>query len=209
MGLSKSTVNLRQSIQRIAPGNVNQEHGATIVYAANTLKGFPMPISTLVSRSVCAIALLGTAQVFAQTAAAVDTAASSASAASGPAGNAKSGHMMERIQALDTNKDQRISRDEANANPRMAKHFDAVDTNKDGYLTREEMVAFHTARKAMPHDAKMSFPITRDQAQGHEIFAKNFDVIDANKDSAISKEELQAFHAAHKANARAGAGAGK
>jgi Ca2+-binding EF-hand superfamily protein len=161
-----------------------------------------MPISTLISRSVCAVAFLGTVQVFAQTAAAPDTAASSASA---PAGTAKHGHLMERIQALDTNKDQRISREEANAEPRMTKHFDAMDTNKDGYLTREEMVASHAARKAASHDTKMSFPITRDQAQRHEFFAKNFDAIDANKDGAISKEELQAFHAAHKA----GAGAGK
>jgi hypothetical protein len=163
-----------------------------------------MPMSTLISRSVCAIALLGTAQVFAQAAAAPDTAASNASAPSAPTSAPKPGHLMERIQALDTNKDQRISREEANTNPRMAKHFDAADANKDGYLTREEMVAFHTARKAMPHGAKMSFPITRDQAQGHDMFAKNFDVIDANKDGAISKEELQAFHAAHKANAGAG-----
>jgi hypothetical protein len=105
-----------------------------------------MPMSTLISRSVCAIALLGTAQVFAQAAAAPDTAASNASAPSAPTSATKPGHLMERIQALDTNRDQRISREEANTNPRMAKHFDAADANKDGYLTREEMLAFHTAR---------------------------------------------------------------
>ncbi len=47
-----------------------------------------------------------------------------------------------RLKAIDTDGDGRISRAEANAKaPRLAKNFDAMDTNKDGYLSKDEMAA--------------------------------------------------------------------
>lgn len=50
----------------------------------------------------------------------------------------------ERLKAADKNGDGKISREEANASlPRLAKNFDAIDTNKDGFVTKEEMRAFH------------------------------------------------------------------
>ena len=44
---------------------------------------------------------------------------------------------------LDTNKDGKISREEAAAAPRLAEHFDAIDTNHDGFVTPDEMKAAH------------------------------------------------------------------
>lgn len=56
--------------------------------------------------------------------------------------------MQERLKAADKDGDGKISRAEAAALPRIAKHFDEIDTNKDGFITREEMKAFHDKRAA-------------------------------------------------------------
>ncbi|MCD2476559.1 EF-hand domain-containing protein, partial [Staphylococcus aureus] len=48
------------------------------------------------------------------------------------------------LARVDTNKDGKISRSEAEANaPHLAVLFDAIDTNKDGQLTQEELDTFH------------------------------------------------------------------
>ena len=50
--------------------------------------------------------------------------------------------MHARLQALDTDQDQALTKAElGDAMPRLAGRFDAIDTNKDGKLTREEMRA--------------------------------------------------------------------
>ena len=56
--------------------------------------------------------------------------------------------MHERLKAADKDGDGKISRAEAVALPRIAKHFDEIDTNKDGLITREELKAFHDKRAA-------------------------------------------------------------
>lgn len=56
--------------------------------------------------------------------------------------------MHERIKAADKDGDGKLSRAEAAALPRLAKHFDEIDTNKDGFITKEEMKAFHDKRAA-------------------------------------------------------------
>ena len=56
--------------------------------------------------------------------------------------------MHERIKAADKDGDGKLSRAEAVALPRLAKHFDEIDTNKDGFITKEEMKAFHDKRAA-------------------------------------------------------------
>ena len=55
------------------------------------------------------------------------------------------GHrMLEHLKAADTNGDGKFSREEANASlPHIAKNFDAIDTDKDGFVTKEELRAFH------------------------------------------------------------------
>ena len=59
------------------------------------------------------------------------------------------GHKMhERFKVADKDGDGKISREEAVALPRLAKHFDEIDTNKDGFITKEEMRAFHEKRMA-------------------------------------------------------------
>jgi Ca2+-binding EF-hand superfamily protein len=60
--------------------------------------------------------------------------------------------MHARLQALDTDHDQAISRAElGDSHPRLAERFDTIDANRDGKLTREEMQAARQAHK--PHQA--------------------------------------------------------
>ena len=78
----------------------------------------------------------------------------SAAFAQAPAEQAKGerAHKMhERMKAADKDGDGKISRAEAVALPRLAKHFDEIDTNKDGFLSKEELKASrekHAAQKS-------------------------------------------------------------
>ena len=56
--------------------------------------------------------------------------------------------MHDRLKAADKDGDGKISRAEAVALPRLAKHFDEIDTNKDGFLDKEEMKVWHQKRAA-------------------------------------------------------------
>jgi Ca2+-binding EF-hand superfamily protein len=45
------------------------------------------------------------------------------------------------FQALDRNKDQKISRTEASVKGSVSKRFDGIDSNGDGYLSKREFEA--------------------------------------------------------------------
>jgi EF-hand domain pair len=123
------------------------------------------------------------------------------------------GHMHGKgFEALDTNKDTLISRDEAKGHRFLAKKFDAIDINKDGYLSQAELAAFIAARKERhgQHgghggkglaalDTNKDQLISREEAKGHPRLEKHFDAIDSNKDGQLSREELVAFRAARHA----------
>ena len=102
---------------------------------------------------------------------------------------------------MDANGDGFITREEAKGHPMLEKNFDAIDTNKDGKLSREEMKAAHDQHKAdhAAHRPKMDANgdkmISRDEAKGHPRLEKNFDAIDTNKDGQLSPDELKAFRA--------------
>lgn len=49
--------------------------------------------------------------------------------------------------------------------------------------------------------------ISRDEAKGRPMLAKNFDAIDTNKDGQLSRDELKAFRKAHKGEGRGQYGA--
>jgi hypothetical protein len=58
------------------------------------------------------------------------------------------GDARQRLKAADSNGDRKLSRDEAQALPRLARHFDAIDSNHDGYITRREMRAWREQHEA-------------------------------------------------------------
>ena len=109
---------------------------------------------------------------------------------------------MARLKAADTNGDGMISRDEAKALPRIAKHFDEADANHDGQLTADELRAFHQKM----HEARMAKGggwfkkldtdgdgrISRAEAQASPRLAARFDDIDADKDGFLTTDELKA-----------------
>ena len=112
--------------------------------------------------------------------------------------------MQEHFKAADKDGDGRISRAEADASlPRIAKNFDALDTNKDGFLTKDELRAghgkgghgdkMHDHMKSADKDGDGKF--SREEANASmPRLAKNFDAIDANKDGFVTRDELRAFH---------------
>ena len=104
------------------------------------------------------------------------------------------------LKKADANGDGMISREEAKANPRLAKHFDDIDTNRDGQLSADEMKAFH-AQRAAEHFKKLDTNgdglISKAEAATAPRLAEHFDQLDANKDGQLSKDELVAARGAH------------
>ncbi len=55
----------------------------------------------------------------------------------------------QKFIAADSNGDGKLSRDEAQVLPHIAKHFDDIDSNHDGYITREELRVAHKRMEAV------------------------------------------------------------
>ncbi len=122
------------------------------------------------------------------------------------------------LQAMDRNKDGKISRPEAQG--RLRENFTAVDVNKDGFLNKKELqsaaVRMLAAQSKTPPGAGASPPekgglppgspppdfdtldqnadgrITRDELKVTP-FLQFFDAIDANKDGRVTPKEWDAF----------------
>ncbi len=121
------------------------------------------------------------------------------------------------LQRMDTNKDGKISKDEAK--DRIAENFAAIDTNKDGYLDRAELLVMARRLASMgpppggrpgpfggpggpPRPDPLDFDaldknadgrLTRDELKGTRFYDV-FDKIDTNKDGKIDPKEWQAYH---------------
>ena len=134
-------------------------------------------------------------------------------------GKNKGGDLDSNIDALlcglDTNKDGKISRDEAAGRP-LAKAFASLDKNKDGYLDRTELAAWvqrigragannagkgqkgaaFAARNALPDfdalDKDADGRLTPAELKG-TTWEELFDKIDTNKDGKIDRKEFETY----------------
>ena len=135
------------------------------------------------------------------TLAAVGIASAALLAVAAPEG--REGRGAERLKQADTNGDGMLSRDEAKALPRLAKHFDEIDANHDGQITADEMHAFHETHRGQMRaarwkklDANGDGRVSLDEARANAPrLAEHFKEIDTNGDGFISPEELKAAHA--------------
>jgi len=103
---------------------------------------------------------------------------------------------------IDINGDGYIDRSEAAAMPKLAERFDALDTDRDGRLSRQErpgrthtqgghgrMAAFARARMAQL-DTDGDRRISRAEAPAGEVnFAGRFDKMDVNKDDFVDRDD--------------------
>ena len=130
----------------------------------------------------------------------------------GAGGPRHKGAGIERLKQADTDGNGLISRDEAKALPRVAKHFDEIDANRDGQLSSDEMRAFHEkmraqhaqmrAQRMAEHwkkldtdgDGKVSLAEAKANAPR---MAEHFTQLDANGDGFITPEEMKAAHQRH------------
>jgi Ca2+-binding EF-hand superfamily protein len=110
------------------------------------------------------------------------------------------------LQRFDTNKDGKISKDEAKG--KLAESFDRFDTDKDGFLDKDELrrvAAFMVAQRGRPGgpagapsadfddlDRNADGRLTREELKGTP-YLEHFDEIDTNKDGKIDKKEFQAY----------------
>jgi Ca2+-binding EF-hand superfamily protein len=113
--------------------------------------------------------------------------------------------MQQRFQALDSNRDGKLSYVEMQNNPERRARFDASDLNRDGALSMDEMQQVHAAKKQQHQkrrgemrekmarlDANQDQALSRAEI-GNEMpkLAENFDVFDGNTDGKITREEMR------------------
>lgn len=102
------------------------------------------------------------------------------------------------LSRLDTDQDQRLSRDEAALAPRLAQQFPLIDANQDGLLERTELQAYAAARRELREEARRARfgaldadgngVIAGDELEGRQRLAR----LDANADGRIELDEFKA-----------------
>ncbi len=106
--------------------------------------------------------------------------------------SAASGHMSggmgkDMIEAIDTNKDGKATRDEMTKKAR--ENFKKADTNKNGALSREELVS-HMKNQPHPLDADKDGTVSKSEFTAPVL--AHFAKVDADGNGAISKKEFAA-----------------
>ncbi|MGN6152666.1 MAG: hypothetical protein ACTHOH_11775 [Lysobacteraceae bacterium] len=122
-----------------------------------------------------------------------------------PQHRGRDGRGGDRMAKLDANGDGAIDRAEAAKAPRLAEHFDKLDVNHDGRISADERPQRgHHGRggdrgqRMAQLDRNGDGKFSRDELAGHERALSHFAEIDANKDGFVTREEMKAYHQAHR-----------
>jgi Ca2+-binding EF-hand superfamily protein len=111
------------------------------------------------------------------------------------------GGMSPMFSQFDTNKDGRISLQEAQEG--TARLFKEIDTNNDGFISKEEMQAHHKAMhekraemmrekwKAADKDGDGALSRAEVDAAHMTMLSRNFDKLDKNKDGKLTPDEVR------------------
>lgn len=108
---------------------------------------------------------------------------------------------------LDANADGVIDRGEAAKAPKFAEHFDRLDADKDGRISGDERPQRGGRREGGKGargermarlDTNGDGRFSRDELAGRERALQNFAAIDADKDGFVTREEMKAYHQAHR-----------
>ena len=130
----------------------------------------------------------------------------------------------ERFQALDVNRDGKLSYAELQNNPKHRERFNKADMNHDGGLSPEELKQSHLENKQQRQERRANdrekmqlarqkmqvLDTNKDQAftraeLGNEIpkLSENFSIIDGNNDGRITHEEIKIARMAMRAERQA------
>lgn len=90
----------------------------------------------------------------------------------------------------DANGDGVITRDEAAQFPRLLARFDALDKNKDGKLSGDELSGWRHGGKADGEGMEGRMKDPERKATMEKMRAECFDKADANKDGQLSRDEF-------------------
>jgi Ca2+-binding EF-hand superfamily protein len=110
-----------------------------------------------------------------------------------------------RFQALDVNRDAKLSYAEMQNNAEHRERFNKADLNHDGGLSQDEMKQAHQQKKQQHEQRRnqgrekmQSLDLDKDQAltraeigSGMPKLLENFSIIDGNNDGKITREEMQ------------------
>lgn len=112
-----------------------------------------------------------------------------------------------RLEALDTNRDGMLSRDEIQAHPHLAQRFDEIDANHDGILSRNELTAWHQQHRKGGEgghgglrqlDTNHDGQLERSEVGNDPHALARFDAADTNRDGVVTRDEGRAARAAHR-----------
>jgi hypothetical protein len=114
-----------------------------------------------------------------------------------------------RLEALDTNRDGMLSRDEVQSHPHLAQRFDSIDANRDGILSRSELMAWHQQHRKGGEgegghgglrqlDTNHDGQLERSEVGNDPRALARFDAADTNRDGIVTREEGRAARAAHR-----------
>ena len=129
----------------------------------------------------------------------------------------------ERFQALDANRDGKLSYAELQNNPKHRERFDKADLNHDGGLSQDEIKQAHQEKRQQRQERRakgrekmqaarqkmQALDTNKDQAltraelgSSMPKLSENFSIIDGNNDGKITREEMKIARMAMRAERR-------